>query len=442
MEQINKRLKTQTTVMSLFLQGFSGILIGTIMVVFGEFFLARGIRILLIYFGIVLGINMIQIAIYFAKDGKRFLQSITKFIATAIIILYIYYNLDNLIQIIPLSMSMWAFLTAFSNLISFIQYRSEKFSVSFRYFLTFLINLICAVLFLTDNYRRLSASINVIGLYLIMLGVSLLLDGLAQKNPHKYKSGARYRNKIPLPTFMTTFIPISLLKSINNFFKDSMNEEVELKIKKEAGDPNVEIFIHISNRPSRMVGHVDLAIGNTVYCYGAYDAESIKLGGVVGTGLLFEVYNKAKYIQFCKEAKDEVLIGFGLVMTEEEIGKMQKKLEDLKSQAYVWQSNAQRAKENGENPLVFEEYCSKLSNTTDVTFYKFVTGSYQYFWILGTNCVKFADGLLRSSGIKTVMAGIITPGTYFTFLNGEFMRENSIVVSREIYLTRGNEKNV
>ncbi|MFI3212659.1 MAG: hypothetical protein R3Y24_04890 [Eubacteriales bacterium] len=434
MEQISKRLKTQTTAMSLFLQSLLNIVIGIIMILGDELLLAKGIRLLLSYFAINLIINFIQILSHLKKDKKKIVQSVLKFFAAGIILFYLDKYIHTMMPIIPIAMCFWALLATFSNLISLVLYWKEEVSVRFRFVCAAVANMAFAGFFLTDNYRRLSTSINVIGIYLIVLGCSVFFDALTEAMPSRYQNATKYRSKITLPVFMTTFIPLALLKNINEFLEESMNENVELKSEKDTVEPNIEIFIHISNRLSRVVGHVDFAIGDKVICYGAYDKESIKFGGVLGTGILFEVYNKKDYIEFCKEFKNEVLFGFGLALTDEELNKLKIAVEELKSRVHVWKSNAQIALEENKEACHFEDYASKLYNTTDVTFYKFTKGAYKHFWIMGTNCVKFTDSLLKASGIKTVMAGIITPGTYFTFLNGEFMKENSMVVKREIYL--------
>ena len=59
--------------------------------------------------------------------------------------------------------------------------------------------------------------------------------------------------------------------------------------------------------------------------------------------------------------------------------------------------------------------------------------------MLGSNCCRLADNIVGKSGIDLLkMNGAITPGTYYEYLNREFQKKNSMVISRKIY----NQKNV
>ena len=45
-----------------------------------------------------------------------------------------------------------------------------------------------------------------------------------------------------------------------------------------------------------------------------------------------------------------------------------------------------------------------------------------------------ADSIIGKSGSDLLkMSGIITPGTYYEYLNREFRKKNSMVISRTIY---------
>lgn len=66
--------------------------------------------------------------------------------------------------------------------------------------------------------------------------------------------------------------------------------------------------------------------------------------------------------------------------------------------------------------------------------YKFVRGKYKRYFVLGNNCVKLADEIIGKSGTDILkMYGVITPGAYYEYLNREFKKKNSMVISRKIY---------
>ena len=78
---------------------------------------------------------------------------------------------------------------------------------------------------------------------------------------------------------------------------------------------------------------------------------------------------------------------------------------------------------------------------TSAKMYKFIKGKYKKYFALGNNCVKLADEIISKSGIDALkIYGIITPGAYYEYLNREFRKKNSIVVSRKIYNKKSIKK--
>ena len=61
-------------------------------------------------------------------------------------------------------------------------------------------------------------------------------------------------------------------------------------------------------------------------------------------------------------------------------------------------------------------------------------GKFKNYFVLGVNCCLLADSIIGKSGSDLLkMSGIITPGTYYEYLNREFRKKNSMVISRTIY---------
>ena len=89
----------------------------------------------------------------------------------------------------------------------------------------------------------------------------------------------------------------------------------------------------------------------------------------------------------------------------------------------------------------YNDYASVLYQNTGAKFYKFRSGRFQKYFVLGANCCRLADLIIGKSGIDLLkMNGIITPGTYYDYLNREFQKKNSIVVSRHIYNQKATDK--
>ena len=71
---------------------------------------------------------------------------------------------------------------------------------------------------------------------------------------------------------------------------------------------------------------------------------------------------------------------------------------------------------------------------TNCTFYKFKQGYFKTYFTLTSNCVRLADTIVGSAGLDLIaINGIITPGTYYNYLDKLFKRKNTIVIKKKIY---------
>ena len=68
---------------------------------------------------------------------------------------------------------------------------------------------------------------------------------------------------------------------------------------------------------------------------------------------------------------------------------------------------------------------------------------YHTYFVMGVNCCHFVDEIVGESGMDILsINGIITPGTYYDYLNKELKRGNSNVVSMSVYnaMNRSGER--
>lgn len=90
-----------------------------------------------------------------------------------------------------------------------------------------------------------------------------------------------------------------------------------------------------------------------------------------------------------------------------------------------------------------EDYASLLYLETNAKFYKFKSGKFKTYFVLGTNCTLFADRIVGKTGTDILkMVGIVTPGTYFDYLDHEFHKKNSMVISKTIYNEETQDKTI
>ena len=63
-------------------------------------------------------------------------------------------------------------------------------------------------------------------------------------------------------------------------------------------------------------------------------------------------------------------------------------------------------------------------------------GKFRTYFISSTNCVMLADELIRNKDLSLVyLSGLVTPGAYLSFLNSEYLKPNTPVISRTLYET-------
>ena len=72
----------------------------------------------------------------------------------------------------------------------------------------------------------------------------------------------------------------------------------------------------------------------------------------------------------------------------------------------------------------------KIRHETDGELYKFIKSKFKSYFVLSTNCVLLADTIVGQAGTDILSPkGFIAPGTYQAYLDREFEKPNSIVVS-------------
>ncbi|MEG1782390.1 MAG: hypothetical protein RR253_03975 [Oscillospiraceae bacterium] len=439
MEEISRFLKTKSTAMALFLSAFVDIGLGILILADKSFFVKSVSVIFILYFAVHFIGALFGVLFSFSKGLKKILSKLIYAFLSFVMLNFVYFNIGKGWGLVPLIMSIWAMVTGMSDMISFLQYRKEKSTAPMRYLIAAILNFGFGVSFIKNLYDAIPVSLTVMAVYMLLMGVTTLLDGVSAALPGNVKTKLKSRVRLSLPPYITALIPASVLGSLNEYFQQAGGLDMDLSSIQGDMTPNVEVFVHVSPKGTGAFGHVDLAIKDKVVSFGGYDMDSMKLGGGIGIGVIFEHFKKGEYIKFCQKESDKTLFGFGLVMTEEEIALMEAKLEEVKSRGYIWKCKAQIAVEGGGSGEEFEDYASRLYLSTGAVYHKFHSGQFKYYWLMGTNCVKMADTILSSCGLDTIVAGVITPGTYYTYLNKEFKRQGSRVVKREVYYLSSKE---
>lgn len=280
-----------------------------------------------------------------------------------------------------------------------------------------------AVSLMTDPLNGAVSLTVWLGLYCLVSGVFLLVDAVREwLGTDIHGKRVRQRIRIKPPVLLTTLAPMKLLRML-----DDPDEEAEVAqwTRKETviedARPDLEIFLHLSKSTAMGFGHMDIALGDTVYTYGCYDASSNRLFGILSDGVLVKA-DRAAYIPFCLEYAKKRLIGYGVVLTDKQKEAVRAKLTEFLQESTRWYPS----EENREQKA--------LEAAAGAEFYKIGKGPFKTYNFLTTNCVAVANMLSGSGGVDLMNPqGIITPGTYSEFLDRQFLRPKSIVVARTVY---------
>ena len=152
---------------------------------------------------------------------------------------------------------------------------------------------------------------------------------------------------------------------------------------------------------------------------------------MVGDGVLY-FCDRDKYIDLCKRESQKTLFGYGIVLTPEMEKAVQKKLAELKQLTIPWEPSADKIM-TGDGKEDYT-YAYKIRHETDGELYKFIKSKFKSYFVLSTNCVLLADTIVGQAGTDILSPkGFIAPGTYQAYLNREFEKPNSIVVSKHVY---------
>ena len=278
---------------------------------------------------------------------------------------------------------------------------------------------------------RIEDTIFRLAIYLGLLGCNYIFDGWLQGSKHLISYQKR-RIRIPMPAIFTLLFPYQMLMKVNKMLNQDEDTVIERlnPDSEEKSDAGLEVFIHISPFGFDRIGHTDIVYKNQVYTFGNFDAETRRLFGTVGDGVMFTT-DRESYLKFLMRRQVTVM-SFGVSLTDCEARDLEKALTKLMTTTKPFEMSTDRQKQG---------YVGALIDLANPQFYKFKRGLFQTYFVLGTNCVTFVDDLIWKSGVDIfAFAGIMTPGAYLDYFNKAYFSYTSKVVRRRIYHRRLMQK--
>lgn len=357
---------------------------------------------------------------------KKF--NVINFAIKLITILLLIFMLNNFLiplSIFPIILGLYIILNGFLKLIlTFFLLINKDKTVIFNLMIS-IFQFFLGTTLLFSPIINLDKVLIIVGIYLILLSLNYLEDYFKDVYNINSKNNLKRKIRIPIPAVIEALMPYTFLKYINNILNEN-NFEL-LSINKTNTKPDVELLIHVTENGDGIVGHIDLCYKNKVMSYGNYDKSSRKLFDAIGDGVMI-VANKKKYIKFCIKESQKTIFCYGLKLTNEQIIALEKKIDMLKENTYAWKPN-----------LNIDSYGKKIYLEINAKLYKFKYGRLKNFYLLGNNCAYFTDTIVGATGSDILkINGVITPGAYQEYLDREFNKKNSMVISRHIY----NSKNI
>ena len=427
-----KILSLGLTGKKLLAQGFLFVLLGLILMVTGTWLPVKVIRLVLFLAWIATVLDLVL------RIFKKSQSTDTLGVALVKLLVLGYLLGSNLatdvpIYILALVIGVYQIFHASINLVTYVLYRKNKIRPRFRLLLDGLVLVFLGGTSLLSSTGNSVFQLFVLGAYFFLYGLSNIRDGFLFEEEIG-KNHLKRRVRMSLPIALAALIPASTLAKINKFMQENADEreDIHLGMVKSGKTAELEIFVHTAETSLfSAIGHVDICYQGRVISYGNYDPSSETLFGMVGDGVLY-FCDRDKYIDLCKRESQKTLFGYGIDLTPEMEKAVQKKLAELKQLTIPWEPSADKIM-TGDGKEDYT-YAYKIRHETDGELYKFIKSKFKSYFVLSTNCVLLADTIVGQAGTDILSPkGFIAPGTYQAYLDREFEKPNSIVVSKHVY---------
>ena len=371
---------------------------------------------------LIIGIGGISLILNILKTKK--IKDILLSISTLIIGLFFYYNKIKFLSLFPIIFGLYMLLNGLIKFVTYIVYKKREKIAYYNILLGSTIDFVFSYIMISEPAENIKTLTIILGIYLILFSMTYFKDFINECVPRKKKKrGIR----ITIPIIFAVMIPYKVLLKINNLL-ENWKTPIKVQNKNQNKNTDLEIMIHVKDSNIGKFGHADLCYKGTVYSYGCYDEQSKKLFETIGEGTLFEIKNKDQYIKFCNKNSDKTIFCFGISLTEEQNKEVEKEIKRIKENTYMWNPLEKNKKKKPNT------YAEKLIKETKAKFYKFNKTSYKTYFLLSTNCVKLVDEIVGITGSDIIkINGVITPGSYYAFLEKELKKENSNVITKQIY---------
>lgn len=386
-----------------------------------------------LFIGLIASSGIELLLVIIKKERSKYITQLIKTIINVFFGLFALNNLNFFTKTAIVFIGIYFLCHSILNLINLYIYRIANIKGKIRVSIEFLISFIAAIALMIKPYENLHYVAVVFGIYFTSIGIIYISDFISEVTPKKASNKIKKAIRIPLPIMVTMFIPKFLINDINEMIKVDKNNE-DYFVYKNDEKPDIFVIIHLAKSGSASFGHVEVAMDGKIYSFGNYDRHSRILFDAIGDGVV-AVADKKAYMEYEITVQNRYLIEFGLKLTDEQKKKAQLVIEKLiTTNTIPYYPDLQLYEMGKLEKGDYHDISSDIYKLADAKFYKITKGPHKKFFVFKTNCVMIAEYILGSLGRNVIpINGIISPGAYYEYLNSEFKKKNTNVVSRKIY---------
>ena len=335
----------------------------------------------------------------------------------------------RLLVLLPLALGLNALASGMLQLVTcYLQRRNEEW-MSNTTIISGVLSILFGVLLLASPMLYINTAVNLAAFYCLTAALTQFSDFWEERRPIGAEEPPRRKRRVrfSVPGFLTALVPKRQQERVERSLK--RRQAQELPPDQDDDIPDFEIFIHATERGLGSIGHVDICFENIVRTYGPYDKESHRLMGLICKGVLAVVQGRERYLAFCTGHSQKTIFCYGIRLTEAQRLRVRGAIAELMQEVVIWNSPHRRDL-HGKH----DDYASLLQIHLDAQLYHFIRGGFQTYFMGGANCAVLADRIVGALGTDIPSAtGLLTPGAYFNYLDREYRRQNSIIVSKRVY---------
>jgi len=287
------------------------------------------------------------------------------------------------------------------------------------------------VLFVVLMFTQIVDSVllmRLFGIYFILLAIRDVINQIdLYSSTYSWKRGLH----VSLPLILGTLLPDMALREINE--KIRTGRDYAMKTVKRDVPAKLKCIVHIGAEGFQKVGHFTFSWKGLVYSYGNYDKNSERFFSMFGDGVYFTVPEELYFPNLVKY-EHNTLFEYTIQTTPEQDEQIEQMLDDLKNRSIRWYCDLEKTGTATKLGAMESDYPCRLHYRTGAKYYKIKSGMFKTYWVVGDNCVLFSDVILGSIGADVLsLRGIITPGSYFDYLEQEYVKENSPIIERRVH---------